>query len=79
MGNPGPQGIKGFQVGRLSATVSIFLHFSRLLTACLCVTLQGVKGGLGDPGLPGPTGIRGDFGDRVSSMPRFKCSPRGGS
>lgn len=28
--------------------------------------LQGVKGALGDPGLPGPTGIRGEFGDRVS-------------
>lgn len=66
MGNPGPQGIKGFQVGRRSAVVSICLHFSRLLTACLRVTLQGVKGGLGDPGLPGPTGIRGEFGDRVS-------------
>lgn len=28
--------------------------------------LQGVSGGLGDPGLPGPTGLRGEFGDRVS-------------
>lgn len=28
--------------------------------------LQGVKGALGDAGLPGPTGIRGEFGERVS-------------
>lgn len=41
------------------------------LTACLRVPLQGVKGGLGDPGLPGPTGIRGEFGDRVSSTHHF--------
>lgn len=30
--------------------------------------MQGVKGALGDPGLPGPTGIRGEFGERVSLM-----------
>lgn len=32
----------------------------------VCRVLQGVKGALGDPGLPGPTGIRGEFGERVS-------------
>lgn len=31
---------------------------------------QGVKGALGDPGLPGPTGIRGGFGERVSDVTR---------
>lgn len=30
------------------------------------VSVQGVKGAIGDPGLPGPTGIRGGFGERVS-------------
>lgn len=29
---------------------------------------QGVSGGIGDPGLPGPTGLRGEFGDRVSFL-----------
>lgn len=32
---------------------------------CVCDAPQGVKGALGDPGLPGPTGIRGEFGERV--------------
>lgn len=32
------------------------------------MSLKGVKGALGDPGLPGPTGIRGEFGERVSIM-----------
>ncbi len=32
------------------------------------VSIQGVKGALGDPGLPGPTGIRGGFGERVSDQ-----------
>lgn len=32
----------------------------------VCVSIQGIKGALGDPGLPGPTGIRGGFGERVS-------------
>lgn len=39
----------------------------------MCDALQGVKGGLGDPGLPGPTGIRGEFGDRVSLTHDSKC------
>lgn len=44
MGNPGPQGIKGYQVGRPSAVVSIFLPLGRLLTACLPVMLcRGLK------------------------------------
>lgn len=42
VGNPGPQGIKGFQVSRLSALVSIFMRISRLLTARL---LQCSAGG----------------------------------
>lgn len=35
------------------------------MCAFVCGALQGVKGSLGDPGLPGPTGIRGEFGERV--------------
>lgn len=29
VGNPGPQGIKGFQVNRMSSLVSVFLPVSR--------------------------------------------------
>lgn len=74
MGNPGPQGIKGFQVNRTSSLVSVSLHPSGQLTSC--DALQGVKGGLGDPGLPGPTGIRGEFGDRVSLRPGSQRNSR---
>lgn len=72
VGNPGPQGAKGFQVSYLKSTLIIFFFFfnlagsSLLVYVCLCDTLQGIKGALGDPGLPGPTGIRGEFGERVS-------------
>lgn len=52
-------------------SLSFFFFFnlagsSLLVYVCLCDTLQGIKGALGDPGLPGPTGIRGEFGERVS-------------
>lgn len=73
VGNPGPQGVKGFQVSCVTSQVlisssSFFFLISSELTGCVCVghILQGVKGALGDPGLPGPTGIRGEFGERVS-------------
>lgn len=29
VGNPGPQGIKGFQVNRVSSLVSVVLHVSK--------------------------------------------------
>lgn len=72
VGNPGPQGVKGFQVSCMTSPVIIifFILFFKLavssLVVCVCHVLQGVKGALGDPGLPGPTGIRGEFGERVS-------------
>lgn len=43
-----------------------FLNYELTRRLCVCHVLQGVKGALGDPGLPGPTGIRGEFGERVS-------------
>lgn len=70
MGNPGPQGGKGYQVR--VASKSLFLKISSLLicSVCVCDALQGAKGALGDPGLPGPTGIRGEYGERVRLTPR---------
>jgi len=77
-GNPGPQGVKGFQVSCIKSLIIIISMIIMLFLGvflvkywlCVCVrvchVLQGVKGGLGDPGLPGPTGLRGEFGDRVS-------------
>lgn len=41
-----------------------------ICSLCVCDALQGVKGALGDPGLPGPTGIRGEYGERVRLTPR---------
>lgn len=61
----------GLREGKATRSVAIANIFIRLLlfllsVNCVCHVLQGGKGALGDPGLPGPTGIRGQFGDRVS-------------
>lgn len=72
MGNAGSQGVKGFQVSctTLSTIIRLFFYIflvnSLAVCVCFCHELQGVSGSLGDPGLPGPTGIRGEFGERVS-------------
>lgn len=49
----------------IKRTVFKNLQFAHKVCVCVCDALQGVKGALGDPGLPGPTGIRGEFGERV--------------
>lgn len=44
VGNPGPQGVKGFQVSHPSPPVSISLHISRELTALMLAMLcRGLK------------------------------------
>lgn len=80
MGNPGPQGVKGFQVSCMeSLIISLSCCLKKIFLVnldCACHVLQGVKGALGDPGLPGPTGIRGEFGERVSlTCDDMKCVP----
>lgn len=52
----------------MSVKVQVFTDFScdSVLMKTL-LSLKGIKGALGDPGLPGPTGLRGGFGERVST------------
>lgn len=64
--------MKGFQVSANAitfsfvafVTISLIGHFTEFHVP------QGITGTLGDPGLPGPTGVRGEFGERVSWLGR---------
>lgn len=49
------------------------IHFMNFNNDHFFPPIQGVKGALGDPGLPGPTGIRGGFGERVSGAETSVC------